>query len=161
MSTATERLYSMIEDFSNAMLITQGDKGLNARPMAIASIDAEHDTIWFATDMETEKVDEIMNNPEVNVAFQGKLNFASVRGSAKINRDQQKINQLWNESWKTWFPEGKTDSNITLIEVNAKGGEFWDMSGTNGLSMLIDTARAYIKGETPERDSSRHDTVEL
>lgn len=161
MSTATEKLYSMIEDFSNAMLITQGERGLNARPMAIASIDAKSDTIWFATDMETEKVDEIKNNPDVNVAFQGKLNFASVRGRAKINRDQEKINQLWNESWKTWFPEGKKDSNITLIEVNAEGGEFWDMSGTEGLSMLIDTASAYIKGETPEGSKSRHDTVKL
>ncbi len=161
MNNAQDTFYDLIQDFNHAMLISQDNESLHARPMAVANIDPEAHKIWFATSRDTDKVEEILSNPHVNVAFQGKTSFASVKGSAVLNREQDKIDALWNESWRTWFPEGKEASNIVLIEVDAEHGEFWDASGTKGLSMLVDTATAYINGETPKERDERHDTVAL
>lgn len=157
-----KHFYDLLQNFSNAMLVSQGaDHGLHARPMAIASIEPNTDKIWFATSLDTEKVDELLAHPEVNVAFQGKTQFASVCGEASVKRDRAKIEELWNESWRTWFPDGKDQKDLVLIEVSASHGEMWDVSGTKGLSYLVDAAKAYVKGETPEEEKDRHAEVKL
>lgn len=161
MRQKTDKLYSVIESFSNAMLITQSSDGLHSRPMAVAKVEPTSNTIWFATEMDSGKIDEILSNPEVNVSFQGKLGFASLTGEAKITQDQDKVDDLWSPAWKVWFPKGKDESSITLIEVHASQGEFWDASGKEGISMLVDAAKAIMNDEKPETSKSRNAKVNL
>ena len=161
MSTQRADFYEILKTFNNAMFVSQSDKGLHARPMAVAAIEPARDTIWFATSVTSDKVDEVLSHPEVSVAFQGNQKYASVKGTARVNQDRAKINQLWEESWEVWFPEGKEDPRIALIEVTAEHGEYWDQSGTEGLKFLYETAKAYISGGTPDMNREQHDTVPL
>ena len=153
--------YDILEGFSTAMLVSQGADGLHARPMAIAAIEADKDKLWFATSLNTEKVDELLAHPQVNVAFQGKTQYASVCGEASVLHDRAKIDELWNESWRTWFPDGKDQADLVLIAIDASHGELWDSSGTKGLSYLFEAAKAYISGTTPDESRERHAEVKL
>jgi general stress protein 26 len=64
-----------------------------------------------------------------------------------LSQDRAEIDRLWNESWQIWFPKGKQDPDLVLLRVQVESGEFWDLSGTNGVRFLWAAAKAYFQGE--------------
>src|SRR4051794_18015738 len=65
-----DRLYDIIKDFDNAVLVTRNAEGkVHARPMAVAEIRPDGD-IFFTTDINSPKVAEIARDPDVVVSFQ-------------------------------------------------------------------------------------------
>jgi general stress protein 26 len=89
----------------------------------------------------------VEGDPNVALSVQGKAKFASVSGRARINRDRQLIDRLWKESWKVWFPKGKNDPELCIIEFDAVEGEYWDNSGLTGIKFVVKAAQAYLSGE--------------
>ncbi len=156
-----ERFQSHLNDFDNAMLVTRSPDGqLRCRPMAIA-LTEEDSNLWFVTSQASGKVDEIAADPQVCVAMQSGRRFLSLSGRATLSRDRAKIDELWNEAWKVWFPQGKTDPSLTLLHVAAEEGEYWDNSGFNGLKYLFQAGKAYLAGTRPEIDEEIHQKVQL
>lgn len=146
-TTPQKHLYELLKEFSNAMLVSHDQDGhLRARPMAIADLRPDADA-YFATSIDTPKVEEVRNAPDVLVTFQSATQFASVRGKATIVRDRQLIDRLWSEEWRVWFPEGKDAPDLCLIKVDAIDGEYWDNSGQHGLSYVFEGLKAVLKGE--------------
>ncbi len=147
-------------NFDQAMFVTHSPEGLIARPMMIAEIDSLG-YFWFSTDVASGKVDEIKSNPEVCITMTGSLGHATVRGKAIVVQDLVKIKDLWNETWRVWFPEGPKDSSLVLIKVDAIEGEFWSTSGVQGWKYLFTMAKSYVRGERPKEDPSVHRVVKL
>src|SRR4029079_1600349 len=100
-------------------------------------------------------------NPAVSVTFQSRAQFASVHGNAYIVRDRALIEKLWSEAWRIWFPGGKDDPSLCLIRVEAREGEYWDNAGTQGVKYVLETVKAYAKGETPNVDAKQNAKVGL
>jgi general stress protein 26 len=156
-----ERLYDVIKDFDNAMLVTRGASGReHARPMHIAEIREDGD-IFFATSLDSPKITEIAINPEVVVAFQSSRQFAAVYGRAEVVKDRNLIDHLWSEAWKVWFPEGKADPTLCLIRVDGREGEYWDNAGVQGIKYAFEAAKAYMQGRTPTQDEKQSAKVRL
>lgn len=151
-TTAEEKLHDLLHDFDAAMLVTRAEDGhLRSRPMALADVDPDG-TLWFMTQRHSGKVGEIVSDSHVNVALQSKLKFVSISGRATPVDDRGRIESLWNESWKTWFPGGKTDPSLVLLRVDPVSGEYWDNSGARGINYLIKAGKAYLSGTRPEVD---------
>jgi general stress protein 26 len=151
-----ERLYDIIKNFDNALLVTRLPNGGNhARPMAVAEIRKDGD-VFFATSLQSPKVAEIAAHPEVIVTFQSGSKFASISGTAEIVNDRALIDKLWSEVWKVWFPGGKSDPTLCLIRVDAREGEYWDNAGAQGIKNAYKMAKAYMQGKTPEIDEKQH-----
>lgn len=147
--------------FDQAMLITHTVGGqMIARPMMIAEIDSLGN-FWFSTDFASGKVEEINNNPDVCITMTSSVGNATVRGKATVVRDLLKIKDLWSETWRVWFPEGPMDSNLVLIKVDAREGEFWSTSGIEGWKYLFTMAKSYVRGERPKTDVDVHRVVQL
>lgn len=156
-----ERLYDVIKDFDNALLVTSATGGRNhVRPMHIAEIREDGD-IFFATSLESPKIAEIAANPEVVVTFQSSRQFASVYGRAEVVQDRTLIDQLWSEAWKVWFPQGKADPTLCLIRVEGREGEYWDNAGMQGVKYAFEAAKAYMQGRTPAKDEKQNAKVSL
>lgn len=156
-----EHFYELLKGFDNAMLITQDqDHHLRARPMAIAAIE-EDGHLWFATSIDSPKVDEITADSHVNVCLQGSSKFLSVSGRARIVRDRSKIEALWREAWKVWFPQGKETPDLALLDVQADEGEYWDSEGVNKLKFLFESVKAYATGTEPAYDRDLNQKVDL
>src|SRR4051794_37814861 len=103
MATATKetKLRELLEDFDTAMLVTRTVDGhLRARPMVLADIQADG-TLWFLTERRSGKLEEIARDSQVNVAMQSSSKFVSLSGPASPVEDRTKVDQLWNEAWKT------------------------------------------------------------
>lgn len=156
-----EKLKTILEMFDNAMLATISPDGrLRARPMQIAEL-TDSCNIWFATDDSTGKVDDIENNAHVNVTMQGESRFVSLSGIARVVNDRGKLAELWDETWKVWFPAGKDDPNLRLLHVRATDGEYWDRAGTNTLKYMLNAGKAYFAGEQVEVESDMNAKVKL
>ena len=156
-----KRIYELVREFDTAMLVTAHPGwGLHARPMAIADID-DQGGLWFITSAETPKVEEVENQPLVNLTMQGQSVYVSLTGVARILKDPEKIRSLWKEPWRVWFPEGPDQQDLVLLRVQPTGGEFWDNRGSRGLRYLWETTKAYAKGERIETEENSHGKASL
>lgn len=164
MNTNTaKKLHELLEGFPCAMLATRTTDGeLHARPMAVADVE-EGGRVWFLTQRDSAKMDEIANDNHANVTLQSNAQFVSLSGYVSTLHDPAKVNAIWNEAWRTWFPDGKNDPRLILLRFDAHRGEYWDNSGTSGIKYLIEAGKAYLSGTQPdvEHDPKIHAKVEL
>jgi general stress protein 26 len=162
-TTPEDKFRELIDDFDAAMLVTRTPAGeLRSRPMAVAEVEPSG-TLWFMTQSDSGKMDEIADDDHVNVVMQSKLKFVSISGRVTPMKDRAKAAELWNEGWKTWFPGGKDDPKLMLLKVDGETGEYWDNSGSSGIKYAIEAGKAYLSGTRPdvERDPKIHGKVDL
>lgn len=164
MSTSPEhKLQELLEAFDVAMLVTRSSTGqLRSRPMALADVDPGG-TLWFLTERHSGKIEEIERDSHVNVAMQSGNKFVSISGVARPVESADMIDELWSDAWRTWFPGGKEDPNLVLLEVHGETGEYWDNSGARGIKYLIEAGKAYLTGKKPDvaGDPAIHGKVDM
>ena len=68
---------------------------------------------------------------------------------------------VWSETWRVWFPEGKSDPQICFVFIAPLSGEYWDQSDVKGLKFLFDVASALVQGEKPQPDHNQNAKVAL
>lgn len=120
----------------------------STRPMAVQKIDDEGN-FWFLSADDSHKNDEIGHDPFVHLLFQGSAHsdFLNIYGIATINKDKEKIKELWQPLLKTWFTEGEDDSRISVIKVEPTEGYYWDNKHGNAVAFLKMAAGA-VTGKT-------------
>jgi general stress protein 26 len=153
-----KRLRELLQDFDVGMLITLGDDELHARPMAVAEVTPDG-RISFATARHSRKADEVMADERVAISFQGKNRFVFVIGTADLHQDRARIDQLWQESWRTWFPNGADDPDLHILEVFPVEAEVWDLKGARGARYIFEAARALLKGERAREPEGVHENL--
>ena len=144
-----EKLKDKIKDIRIAMLTTlEADGDFHTRPMATHEMDPDG-TMWFFTYNDSNKVDEIQHHERISLAFSdpGSELYVTTKGTAQVVNDRDKINELWSDFLKTWFPGGKDDPNVGLLKVSIHGGEYWDRPGGK-MVKLFEMAKGAITGDT-------------
>lgn len=150
-----------LREFDVAMLVTRTHEGeLRARPMAVAEV-TDEGRVSFATGLHTGKTDEVNFDEHVVVCFQSDRLYATVSGRGRVREDRERVQRLWREPWKVWFPKGKDDPELAILEVEPHAGEVWDSRGTSGLKNAFAMLAAYTKGEAVEHPDETHDSARL
>ena len=158
------KVEDMLKSFSTAMFVSIGADGKQeARPMHVAGEEAGAGEIWFLTGKKGSLTSEVTARPDVLLVFQKDTSaYLSLRGTARVVEDRDKIRQLWKEPYKVWFPKGADDPEIALVAVNPVGAEYWDNRGANKLEYLYEAAKAYVKGTKPAvDDADQHGKTKL
>lgn len=119
-----ETLRELIKDVDTAMLTTQTSEGLVSRPMKTQEVEFDGD-LWFFTKKDTNKYEELKENPDVNVAYADK-SYVSVRGKAEVVEDLEKKKELWNVAYEKLMQTSYDDPNIILLKVNVESAEYWE-----------------------------------
>lgn len=150
-----EKALELLRDFSTGMLITHDAGGsFHGRPMMIAEVD-EGGTISFITAREGEKVDEVVNNPEVGITLQGRASFVAVRGRAQVVSNVEEKRRVWSKMNELWF-DSPDDPRAVLIQVSPKSIEYWDQRGLNALRFAFSAVQAAARGEAPQVTPRQH-----
>lgn len=133
------RLYELIEDIEVAMMTTRRPDGsLVSRPMATQRR-AAGAHLWFIARDDSRKIGEIVRDPNVNLSYYRDRTheWISVSGAARVCRDRSKIRELYEPSWKAWFPDdgglrdgGPDDPRMVLIGVEARFAQFQKLDRT-------------------------------
>lgn len=156
MDETPEREFTdVLKSFDHAMLVTQRGSELRSRPMAIADR-SEDGRVWFITSVDSAKLQEITDEPAVNVAMQADSRFLSISGTIRATRDPDRINELWNDTQELWLPEGRNDPTLILLEVVPTFAEYWDRSGVQAIRFMFDAAKAMATGKTLVEDEGKH-----
>lgn len=129
----TQRLAKLMEKIDIAMFTTVAKDGsLVSRPLSTQAAEFDGERVWFFTAADSPKVAEIRRHPKVNVAYasRDRNTYISAAGDARVHRDQARIDRYWNDALKAFFPEGRKDPNLALIEVRVRTVEYWDGPGS-------------------------------
>lgn len=153
------KLGEMIKEIKFAMLTTaEPDGTLRSRPMATQTTEFDG-TLWFFTAASAPKVEEIEQDHHVNLSYAApdKNLYVSVSGKARMMRDRQKAQELWNPAYKAWFPKGLEDPDLALLKVNVEQAEYWDSSSSAvvhlvGFVKALATGERYHAGENEKMD---------
>ncbi|HEX2167959.1 MAG TPA: pyridoxamine 5'-phosphate oxidase family protein [Longimicrobiales bacterium] len=152
-----EELYELIDDIEIAMLTTRRPDGrLVSRPMATQERAAGAD-LWFVTSTDTEKLDELATDPNINLAYYDNKSreYVSVSGTARTVGDREKIRELYKPDWKAWFPgDGANsgtpdDPRIVLIAVDAKSVVYLKVDKPRPV-VMFEVVKGMVTGETPD-----------
>jgi general stress protein 26 len=93
---AVGKLHELVKDIEVAMMTTRRPDGhLVSRPMAIQK-DAPGADFWFVTSRDSEKLDELRNDPHLNLGFykDRTREYVSVSGTAVLTDDRARIRRL-------------------------------------------------------------------
>src|SRR6188472_4445826 len=158
-----EDLYDLIEGMEIAMFTTRRPDGqLVSRPMATQT-QAEGTDLWFVTDVESNKLDELEFDPHVNLAYykDRTREWVSVSGTATVSRDRRAIHELYRPDWKVWFGDeggerngGPDDPRFALILVEAQSVEYLVVDKPRPV-VLFEVAKGIVTGSTPDVGEQR------
>jgi len=150
-----KRIGELLKKIDIAMLTTTGAGGfLMSRPLSTQDARFDGRRVWFFTETDSPKVAEIRRHPKVILASasKGKNVYISMTGTARPNRAPEMIEELWSDAMKAFFPKGKNDPNLTLLEVDVHSVEYCDVPGSwigKAVSFLIArvTKKEEVMGE--------------
>ena len=134
---------SLIDDIQECMLVTEDPQvGPRARPMWLAGQDADG-KLWFFTNVNSDKVDEIYADRVVCCAFAKPSDnaYVSATGKATIERSMELKRKYYSKMQDAWF-DGPEDPKASLICVHVTDGEYWKDSDSKLVSFAKIAASA-------------------
>src|SRR3569623_1058692 len=124
---AQKKIWSLIKDIKVAMMATWDPDSHEARsrPMMALKKDEFDGTLWFFTCKDSRKAGEVRDSHEALLTYAEPkdMNYVSISGRATLTDDRQKIDELWTDYAKVWFPEGKDDPNLVLLRFECERAE--------------------------------------
>jgi general stress protein 26 len=144
-------IWNLIKKIKFGMLVTHDDleEKLRGRPMSLVQ-DEYDNTIYFFTDRTDAKAYEIKRDRDVCLTFEDvdEQTYVSLSGKANLTEDRNLIDRYWNKSVAAWFPKGKDDPSIAMLEIKIESGEHWK-ADENKLVQLFKIAKANVLSEEP------------
>ncbi|WP_308796983.1 pyridoxamine 5'-phosphate oxidase family protein [Agromyces silvae] len=152
---ALDRISDIVTSADVAMLTTEGGDGsLHARPLAVLQKRFDG-TIRFLIEDPSPKVEEIRTNPRVNVSFASKAGYLSLAGTARLVEDNAAaIDELWGPAAEAWFPGGREDPEIVVLEVLPESAEYWAKT-ESGIVAAAKATKAFFTKEQPDIGENR------
>ena len=157
-------LYELIEGIEIAMLTTRrADGHLVSRPMQTQQRESGVD-LWFMTNVETHKLDDLMSDPHVNLAYYHNRSreWVSVAGIATVSTDRDLVRELYKPDWKAWLGDdggerdgSANDPRIALILVDAETVTYMKVTKPKPV-VLFEVAKAMVTGSPPKVGSIRN-----
>lgn len=111
--------------------------GQHSEPMTAQIDDDQPNTLFFFAGRDN----RIASGGQAMAQFVGKGHdfFACLSGHVIKDNDPAQIDKLWNNQVEAWFPEGKSDPNLTLLRFDINSAELWetDISLSGRVKMLF------------------------
>ena len=155
-----QKVGELIKDIKMAMLTTEAEDGvLRSRPMATQNSPFDG-TLWFFTSANSGKVSELDWNPEVNLscAEPSDTKYVSISGNGEIVRDRAKMEELWSDIYKAWFPQGLNDPDVCLLRVEVSAAEYWEAK-SGKMVQLFGYMKALATGEPAQ--GAEHGSMDI
>ncbi|KAF1046844.1 pyridoxamine 5'-phosphate oxidase family protein [Xylophilus sp.] len=156
-------LWKLIKDTRFGMLTHRHPEGiLHAHPLTTQNTDLDEDaTLYFFVSRKTHLFGHLQADGNVNVSYANPDadSYVSLSGHARFVEDRAKVEALWSQMAKAWFPGGPADPDLALLAVDIGHAEYWDVKESK-MVQLFKLARAAMTGKQP-RNLGEHRELEL
>ena len=155
-----DRVWDIIERVGVCMMTTRFADGLRARPLE-ARPERGSGTIWFLTDLRSDKEREIEKWHAVGLVFTDAkaAAYLSITARAQIRRDHAKAAEIWKSTDKMWW-QGPDDSNVCVLRVEPLIAELWDGPSSKMIA-AFEFVKSQLTGREPDLGENRKITVRL
>jgi general stress protein 26 len=147
-----EEYLQLLDEHETVILVTHGDDGeLHCRPMAMQGHRGGEE-IWLATYADSDKCRHVAQDDRVALSFHAgehEASWLSVSGRCEIVHDRAKIRELWDASWKPWFPDGPEQADLVLLRIVPEHAE-WVKPEGGKLKVLYTMAKRAATGSRDE-----------
>jgi len=157
---ALAELARLVDGITVVMVTTVAADGvLRSRPLLLERLQPDG-SLTFLTHLSSQKVAELAGDARVNVAFVGAKGdrYVSVSGTGTIVHDPVRMHEMWNPTYRAWFPKGPDDPDSAILTVTIDRVEYWDVPSSR-LVRLWGVARAIATGEVAE--AGDHEQIEF
>ncbi|WP_201545474.1 pyridoxamine 5'-phosphate oxidase family protein [Psychrobacter immobilis] len=157
-----DTIQAMVKDIKYTMMTTRnGENHLHSCPMNTTETSIGAKEIWFIGHKPSETVDNIKQNPEVNLAYvtQESDKYLSISGTAELVEDEEKLNELWSVMYNAYFELGKDDPKVQLIKVVSHGAEYW--ANGNAIASAVKMAAAALTDNAVEKSLGENFSIKL
>jgi general stress protein 26 len=147
------KVWDLIKEARTALLVTIDENGaLQARPMGCLQT-TFNGTVWFLTFRHSAKLQQLGRDDHVLIAYVNpeKYEYVAVSGRARVVDDQQKLNELWSEGLRVWFPKGPGDPELALLSVDVEKADYW-ADPASAITYALAYVKARVTGESPSPD---------
>jgi general stress protein 26 len=113
------KIIAFAKTYEYSNLITIGDSGIPKGRM-MENLPLEDDLVfWFATGAQSNKVQEIKNNPKTSVFLYRPEDHSSISalGKAEIVTDDNIRKEKWKDKWSSFWEGGPADPAYRLIKI--------------------------------------------
>lgn len=115
-------------------------------------VDRAASKLYFITSDQTDLAKQagVTSTAHYCVASTDQDFYACLSGVLKPITDKAKLDELWSKVVAAWFPDGKEDKHITLLEFSLGEAALWASTG-NPLIFGLEIAKANLnKDKTPD-----------
>ena len=124
-----DRVWELAKKIGVCMFVTWDGERQRARPLQ-ANVDHGEHAIYFLTDVDSHKDDQVEKFPTVTLAFSDipHSKYVAITGQAVVSNDREKIKELWSPFAQAWWSSAE-DPAIRVIKVTPEDAELWDSPG--------------------------------
>lgn len=119
-----QHFFTLLKKFDFTMMVTGSGESQRVRPMTIVQID-DTGTVWFVCSLDAH-TRALELDPRAMLVCQSQSVYLVLNGTGRVVRDESKIDELWKDTFKVWFPQGRSSPDLALIAVAPISGEYWD-----------------------------------
>jgi general stress protein 26 len=148
---------ALLAEFRTAILTTRGPDGhLRSRPMAMRQ-QVRGEEIWFATSIDSGKCRDLAHEPQCALTFFDARGGAtiSVSGVGEVIRDRKLVHELWDPSWRKWFPAGPDQRDLALLRVMPEHVERRDPARPDATVLFTSARRRRRAAPVADRPTRR------
>jgi general stress protein 26 len=148
-----DKVWDLIKDARTALLVTIGENStLEARPMGCLQTTFDG-TLWFLTFSHSSKLQQLGRDDRVMVGYVNpeKYEYVALSGRARIVDDRQKLNELWSEGLRVWFPKGSGDPELALLAIDVEKADYWS-DPASAITYALAYVKARVTGKSPSPD---------
>jgi general stress protein 26 len=163
-SSELTKVFEILDAIDTAMLTTRrADGHLVSRAMATQDRAPGAD-IWFVTMEGSRKLNEIANDPHVNLTYfnESSRQWLSVSGTAIISRERATIERLYKPDWRIWFGnEGDArhgtagDPRMVLVGITIAAATYLEVNKPRPV-ILYEIIKGFVTGEAVEMGDTHH-----
>ncbi|MCX8509958.1 MAG: pyridoxamine 5'-phosphate oxidase family protein [Rhodobacteraceae bacterium] len=139
-------LFDVLADVRVGMLGPAMDEG-HMQPMTHFA-DKAHSRLWFITSAKTNLARGMREDGQKRlhhcVVSPDQDFYACLTGIARINTDPAQLKTLWSPMVAAWFPGGREDPDVTLIELPLTEASVWTVSDS-ALVLGVEMGRSLLQ----------------
>lgn len=146
-SAVERRLWDEIERHQIGMLGVVGVPS-HLQPMT-AFVEQEREHIWFFTRADTDLARQVVGGRPAMFVFQQREVQACVFGELTRHHDPARISKYWNAVVAAWYPQGKDDPRLTMLQLECTDAEVW-ISQAGPMKFAWEIAKANATKHEPD-----------
>ena len=148
-SDPVETLWEQLGDVRDVLLSCEGG-GSHMQPMS-PQVDEERGCIWFYTSKQTDLARACVSPASAKLCLvSNDRDFHScLNGRLVQNKDPEALEEFWSSVVSAWYPEGKDDPNLTMLQFIPADAGIW-ASTDSALKFGWEILKANTTGSQPD-----------